>query len=136
MGGITNLRTHLRRYAGSPVAGLYDGSEAAYVDRTLRALGHPAEGFFGCEADLEDELIRALGADAVVEVIDQQGELHLLETFQQQPFQRERPLTDQLHRFCGTRSGRKERLAGALAEALPLDRVPAPLSGVLAFAHT
>ena len=132
MGGITNLRTYLARYDGR-VAGLYDRSEERYVLRTLDRLGRDADGFFGCDADLEDELIRALGADLVVEVIGQQGEGTLLETFQQQPHQRERPLHDQLHRFCGTKSGRKARLAAALAEAMPLDRVPGPLSGVLAF---
>lgn len=135
MGGITNLRTHLGRYDGLPVAGLYDGSEAAYVVRTLEALGHPAEGFFRCDVDLEDELIRALGPDEVVRVIEEQGELGMLESFRQQPFQRDRPIHEQLHRFCGTRSGRKARLAAGLAEALDLDRVPAPLAGVLAFAH-
>ena len=133
MGGITNLRTHLERLDGARVAGLYDRSEERYLLRTLERLGRDAVGFFGCDADLEDELIRALGTDLVVEVIDQQGELALLETFQQQPFQRERSLHDQLHRFCGTKSGRKARLAAALAEAMPLDRVPAPLAGVLAF---
>jgi len=135
MGGITNLRAYLHRHASDRVAGLYDGSEERYVVRTLEALSHPAEGFFRCDADLEDELIRALGVDAVIEVIDQQGELALLETFQQQPFQRDRSIQDQLHRFCGTKSGRKARLAAGIAEALPLDRVPAPLVGVLSFAH-
>ena len=136
MGGITNLGTHLGRLGDLRVAGVYDGSEERYVVRTLDRLGRSAEGFFRCDADLEDELIRALGTDLVIEVIDSEGELHLFETFQQQPYQRERSLPDQLHRFCGTKSGRKARLAAALAEALPLERVPAPLSGVLAFAHT
>ena len=130
MGGITNLRTHLDRYEG-PVAGLYDRSEERYVLRTLERLGRGVDGFFGCDTDLEDELIRALGTDLVIEVIDTQGELALLETFQQQPFQRTRTLHDQLHRFCGTKSGRKVRLAAALAEAMPLGRIPAPLAGVL-----
>ena len=133
MGGITNVRTHLERLNGARVAGLYDRSEERYLLRTLERLGRDAEGFFGCDADLEDELIRALGTDRVVEVIDQEGELALLETFQQQPFQRGRSLHDQLHRFCGTKSGRKARLAAALAEAMPLDRIPAPIAGVLTF---
>jgi len=136
MGGITNLRAHLDRLGDLRVAGLYDGSEEPYVVRTLDRLGRSAEGFFRCDADLEDELIRALGTDLVVDVIAGEGELQLLETFQQQPYQRDRSLHDQLHRFCGTKSGRKARLAGALAEALPLERVPPPISGVLAFAHT
>ena len=89
-----------------------------------------------CEDDLEDELIRALGTDAVIDVVTREGELGLLHTFQQQPAQRGRSLHDQLHRFAGTKSGRKVRLAAALAAELALDAVPAPLLGVLTFAHT
>ena len=40
----------------------------------------------------------------------------LLRTLQQQPAQRERSLHDQLHRFFGTKSGRKVRLARARRE--------------------
>ena len=145
LGGVTNVRRGLHRALadrpGAAVLGLCDAGEVRFVERALAEIGFavrdasdlPAYGFFVCQADLEDELIRALGADLVVEVIGQQGEGTLLETFQQQPHQRERPLHDQLHRFCGTKSGRKARLAAALAEAMPLDRVPGPLSGVLAF---
>jgi hypothetical protein len=135
MNGITNVQHFLEEYAAARVAGLYDAGEERFVVRALERLGRGADGFFRCEADLEDELIRALGTDLVVEVIEQQGELPLLETFQQQPFQRERSLHDQLHRFCGTKSGRKARLAAALAEAMPLARIPDPLAGVLAFAR-
>lgn len=136
MGGVTNLGAHLDRCAGVRVAILYDAGEERFVVRALEHRGLDDVGFFRCESDLEDELIRALGTDLVVEVIDREGELGLLETFQQQPYQRARPLHDQLHRFCGTKSGRKARLAAAIAEALPLERVPTPLSTVLEFAHT
>lgn len=135
MGGVTNLGTHLDRYDDVPVATLYDAAEERFVVRALERRGLDDAGFFRCESDLEDELIRALGEDAVVEVIAEQGERALLETFQQQPYQRSRSLHDQLHRFCGTKSGRKARLAAALAETLPLERVPRPLAEVLAFAH-
>ena len=94
-----------------------------FFARALRRRGHDVEtrtdlaalGFFVCEDDLEDELIRALGTDAVIEVVAREGELGLLHTFQQQPAQRGRSLHDQLHRFFGTKSGRKVRLATALA---------------------
>ena len=69
------------------------------------------------------------------DVVAREGELGLLHTFQQQPAQRDRSLHEQLHRFCSTKSGRKVRLAGALAAELALDAVPAPLLGVLTFAH-
>ena len=143
MGGVTNIRQHLDAYDGVTVAGLCDGSEMRFFARALRRRGHEVEtradlealGFFVCEDDLEDELIRALGADAVIDVVAREGELGLLHTFQQQPAQRGRSLHDQLHRFFGTKSGRKVRLATALAGELDLDRVPGPLAGVLAFAH-
>lgn len=142
MGGITNVGRLLRAYAerpGTTVSGLCDRGEARFVAGALRRLGREAEdgtslathGFFVCVNDLEDELIRALGTDAVVEVIEREGELGRLRTFQHQPYHRSRSLHEQLHRFAGTKSGRKVRLAAALAEELDLDDVPAPLRGVL-----
>jgi hypothetical protein len=143
MGGVTNIRRHLTTYDALTVAGLCDGSEMRFFARALRRRGHEVEsredlaalGFFVCEDDLEDELIRALGTDAVVELVAREGELGLLHTFQQQPAQRGRSLHEQLHRFFGTKSGRKVRLAAALAAEVALDRVPTPLRGVLEFAH-
>jgi len=146
MGGVTNVGRHLREYAGRPdtaVSGLCDRGEVRFVAGALRRLGHDVEGaddlapwgFFVCDEDLEDELIRALGTAAVVEVVEREGELGQLHTFQQQPFQRSRPLHDQLRRFAGTKSGRKVRLAAALAADLPLDAVPAPLLAVLTSAY-
>lgn len=143
MGGVTNIGRFLDEYAAVPVAGLCDGGEMRFFARALQRRGHVAEtpeelaalGFFVCEGDLEDELIGALGTDALIEVISQQGELPLLRTLQQQPAQRDRSLPDQLHRFFGTKSGRKHRLAAALAEEIPLDRTPPALRNVLTFAY-
>jgi OLD-like protein len=143
MGGVTNIRAHLEAYQGPVVTGLCDAGEMRFVARALRRRGHDVQtkadlealGFFVCEDDLEDELIRALGTEAVVAVIEREGELSLLRTLQQQPAQRGRSLHDQLHRFFGTKSGRKLRLAAALAAEVSLDRVPVPLHGVLTFAH-
>ena len=84
-----------------------------------------------CAADLEDELIRALGAPVVEAVVDQAGELGLLRMFQRQPAQRGRVREHQLHRFMGTRSGRKIEYATLLAERLDLVRVPRPIEQVL-----
>jgi hypothetical protein len=88
-------------------------------------------GFFVCVADLEDELIRALGVPAVEQVIEGQGDLRSLRRFQNQPAQRGRAAQAQLRRFMGTRSGRKAQYARLLAEALDLGQVPRPLDGVL-----
>jgi hypothetical protein len=91
-----------------------------------------ALGFYVCVADLEDELIRALGAAAVQQLVDSQGELGSFQTFQKQPAQRGRPVEAQLRRFIGTRSGRKIRYGRLLVEALDLAEVPRPLDRVLA----
>jgi hypothetical protein len=88
-------------------------------------------GFFVCVSDLEDELIRALGTERVLEVVESEGELGAFRSFQNQPAWRGRPLTDQLHRFIGTFSGRKIRYGRHLVEALDPDRVPVPLTGLL-----
>lgn len=145
MQGVTNAARYLREYAARPgttVAGLCDRGEVRFVAGALRRLGHEVEGrddltaygFFVCDEDLEDELIRALGTAAVVDVVEHEGELGQLRTFQNQPYQRARPLHDQLRRFAGTKSGRKVRLAAALAAELDPDAVPAPLLDVLTFA--
>jgi hypothetical protein len=97
-----------------------------------QARGGQAGGLFVCVADLEDEMIRALGAAAVQELIEAAGESGPFRTFTRQPSQRSRPRSQQLRRFVGTRSGRKVRYAHLLALALDLRRVPEPLDGLLA----
>jgi hypothetical protein len=82
-------------------------------------------------ADLEDELIRAVGVDVVQQVIEEQGELPSFRVFQRQPAQRSRTIAEQLYRFLGTASGRKILYARLLAEASDLTRVPVPLRSVL-----
>jgi hypothetical protein len=90
-------------------------------------------GFYVCVADLEDELIRSIGADAVEEVVGAQGELASFRTFQKQPEWRARTTEEQLRRFIGTYRGRKIRYAAQLVGALDLAQVPRPLDGVLAY---
>ena len=90
-----------------------------------------ALGFYVCDADLEDELIRALGADAVESVVAAEGDLASFRTLQKQPAWRGRPPAEQLRRFLGSGGSRKIRYASLLVQALDLTRVPAPLDGVL-----
>jgi hypothetical protein len=90
-------------------------------------------GFFVCDRDLEDELIRALGTDAVEVIIEREGELPSLRLLQKQPAQRLRSLHDQLHRFMGTRSQRKEHYARLMVAELDLARMPPALDAVLQF---
>ncbi len=145
IGGATNIA----RFLGAlkphgpnlAVAGLCDEGEERYFQRALERAGYgrvrdrddmAALGFHVCVADLEDELIRALGTQAVEAVIASQGELGSLRLFQNQPAQRRRTVEEQLRRFMGTRSMRKIRYAGLLVDALDPDRVPRPLDGLLA----
>ena len=86
-----------------------------------------ARGFFVCDADLEDELIRALGTARVEQIIAAEGELASLRTLQKQPAQRDRTLEQHLHRFMGVRSTRKYRYARLLVEALNPTRCRARL---------
>ena len=145
IGGAKNIRQFLERFgpqgADVRLAGLYDAGEERDYQRGLERTGFGANlsradmealGFYVCVADLEDELIRALGAAAVERVVDAQGELGSFRTFQKQPAQHGRSVHEQLRRFMGTRSGRKVRYGTLLVDALDLSAVPRPLDGVLA----
>jgi hypothetical protein len=89
-------------------------------------------GFYVCVADLEDELIRALGAASVQQVVDAQGDLGSFRTLQKQPAWQGRTTVEQLRRFMGSGGRRKIRYARLLVEALDLTRVPRPLDLLLA----
>jgi len=132
MHGITNLPRHLAEAPrGRRTLGLYDARESAYVRRVLGRAGVDPAGFFGCEADLEDELIRALGPDEVLRVLEDDGALASFRTLQKQQAHRDRPVSAQLHRFFSSHSGHKLRYASRLVEAMDLERVPPPLRGLI-----
>ncbi|MEU1892832.1 ATP-dependent endonuclease [Streptomyces pristinaespiralis] len=144
LGGATNIGHFLNICGppglGLPLAGLCDIGEERHFRRHLERVGLgsgltqaglEALGFHVCVADLEDELIRAHGADGVQQVIEAQGEMRPFLTFQGQPAQRERPVEHQLRRFMGTHSGRKALYAQALITHLDLGRVPRPLERLL-----
>jgi hypothetical protein len=123
------------------LAGLCDAGEEGDFRRGLERAGLGSQltradmerlGFFVCDADLEEELIRALGADKVLEVVEAQGDLGPFRTLQKQPEWRGRPVEAQLRRFMGSGGRRKIRYARFLVEALDLGRVPRPLELVLA----
>jgi hypothetical protein len=145
IGGAKNIRRYVHRFGPNGLdlglAGLYDAGEERDFARGLEHSGFGSHldredlaglGFYVCVADLEDELIRALGPAAVEVVIEEQGELASLRTLQRQPAQRGRPIEAHLRRFIGSRSGRKARYARVLVEALDLDHVPEPLDRLLA----
>jgi len=123
------------------LAGMCDAAEEDEFRRGLERAGFgshltrsdmEALGFYVCVADLEDELIRALGAASVEQVVDAQGDLGSFRTLQKQPGWRGRPREEQLRRFMGSGGSRKIRYARLLVDALDLTRVPRPLDRVLA----
>ena len=145
IGGAANIGRFLQQFGpqglDARLAGLCDAAEEGYFRRGLDRAGFgstlsraemEALGFYVCVADLEDELIRSLGTAAVEQIVDAQGELGSFRILQQQPAQQGRSTEDQLHRFMGTRSGRKSHYARLLVGALDLTRVPRPLERVLA----
>ncbi len=123
---------------GAGVCGLYDAAEERFVARALRRHGLTesgdraelaALGFHACVRDLEDELVRALGVEATLAVVEQEGHLDRFRTFSGQPEWRGRPAVDRLHRFWGTTAGRKEHYGRALAAAAPAE--PPPIGALL-----
>jgi hypothetical protein len=145
MGGAKNIWSFLERFGPGgldvELAGLCDAREERDFRRGLERTGIGSNltrgdmehlGFYVCVEDLEDELIRALGAACVEHVVDARGELGSFRTLQKQPAQRGRSIEAQLRRFMGTRGGRKIHYASLLVDALDLTRVPRPLDRVLA----
>jgi hypothetical protein len=145
IGGAKNIGTFLDRYGPQGLdvrlAGLYDAAEEGDFRRGLERAGLGANlgradmerlGFYVCVADLEDELIRSLGAASVERIVDAQGDLGSFRTLQKEPAWRGRNTEEQLRRFMGSGGGRKIRYARLLVQALDLTRVPRPLERVLA----
>jgi len=144
IGGAQAIGRFLIRFGpaglGLRVAGLCDAGEERDFHRGLERAGLGSDltregmerlGFYVCEQDLEDELIRALGADTVLGVVEEHGDLGPFRTFQKQPEWRSRPVEQQLRRFMGSGGSRKTRYARYLVNALDLDRVPRPLASAL-----
>jgi predicted ATP-dependent endonuclease of OLD family len=145
IGGSKGIARFLKRFGPQglniKLAGLCDAPEEGDFQRALERAGLGSNltradmeelGFYVCVADLEEELIRALGIEAVERVIDARGELESFRSLQRQPAWRGRTTEVQLRRFFGTHKGRKIQSAPLLVDALDLDHVPRPLDGVLA----
>jgi hypothetical protein len=126
---------------GLKLAGLCDAAEEGEFQRGLERAGLGTNltrgemeglGFYVCVEDLEDELIRAHGATAVLQVVEDQGDLGSFRTLQKQPAWQGRPVEEQLRRFMGSGGSRKIRYARLLVDELELAQVPRPLARVLA----
>jgi hypothetical protein len=152
--GITNFPRILSEFVttspGGAFCGMYDVADERHVRHALARVGRligseesiEPHGFFACEVDLEDELIRALGTSVVQAAVESQGELASLRRFQAMPEHRASGAHAQLHRFLGTRATRKTRSARLLAERLdplglprPLEKLAARLQEAAAGAH-
>lgn len=144
IGGAQAAPHYLRAYGPEgdrlEVVGLFDLDATETVRQAVigAGLGQPQTvgdladlGFELCVRDLEDELIRAVGPDRVMAVVDSQGDLGSFRTLQKQPQWRDRPVGDQLRRFLGSKARRGQRYARLLTEAVELDHAPRPLATVL-----
>jgi hypothetical protein len=143
MHGATNIRRHLAaatEAAVSPrVVGMCDAPEAPFFVRALQRVGCEVEGptdlprwgFQVCHRDLEDELMRALGESRTRAVVEALGLTQRLAMLTQQPAWQSGTFHEQVHRFAGAASGRKELMGAALAEALDVGALPIPLAGLL-----
>lgn len=145
IGGAQAIGRFLSRYGpagtGVRLAGLCDAAEEGDFRRALERAGLGSNltraelerlGFHVCVADLEDELIRALGTAVVARIVEAQGDLGAFRTLQKQPAWRGRATDEQLRRFLGSGAGRKIRYARLLVDALDLSRAPRPLDRLLA----
>jgi hypothetical protein len=144
IGGAQSVSRFLARFgpagAGLRISGLCDAAEERHFCRQLARAGfEPPDtrsdlekvGFFVCDRDLEDELIRAAGPDAIETILAQQGDLASFRTLQKQAAWRDARFVDQIRRFVGAGARRKLRYASLLVRALDLERQPRPLREVL-----
>ena len=144
VGGVTNFRSYLMRYGPQGqkrrLAGLCDEGERRIVLRALEAAGvgsqltvddMPRLGFFTCEGELEDELLAAVGPEAVLAIIEQNGDLPRFRIMQRQLLYRSASLHTQV-RYLMTQ--KKIAYAPRLIDALDLAAVPQSLAQVLEFA--
>jgi hypothetical protein len=127
IGGAQAIRRAFAQHRGKHVVGLCDAQEERWFRRVL------GDATYVCVADLEDELIRALGVARVEGVVEAAGETRSLRLLAGMPAQQGWTREAVLRRFLGVRSGRKARYAALLVEALPPGRVPEPLSALLAW---
>ena len=126
IGGAQAIRRAAEGYAAERLVGLCDAGEERWFRRVL------GDGTYVCTADLEDELIRALGASCVEVVLAAEGDLETFRNFQNQPAWRGRPVEAQLRRWFHAADRRATRYPPLLIAALEPNQIPGPLAGVLA----
>ncbi len=144
VGGVTNFRANLVRYGphgeGLRLAGLCDEGEGLIVLRALQDSGvggtltldtMAGAGFFICQGELEDELLRAVGIPSILRIIERQGNLRRFRSMQRQLAYRHAPLEVQVRHLM---TQYKIAYAPLLIDALDVAAIPRPLTAVLDYA--
>jgi hypothetical protein len=143
VGGVTNFHRVLERHdpgaADVRLAGLCDYAEREVVQRALEAAGFgtgltvqamESLGFFVCDGDLEDELLRAVGVGPTLTIIEANGDLPRFRRTQRQLPYRRASLERQVRHIM---TQKKIQYAEPLVDALDLARVPRSLRALLEF---
>jgi hypothetical protein len=111
------------------LSGLCDRREEPYFRRAFEGL--PRHRYFVCDADLEDELLRAAGEELVMRTIIAERDAKRFATMRKQAAWADATFDAQVRRFLTAGAHRKHRYAAALVRALGPRRLPAPLIGAL-----
>ena len=127
IGGAHAIGRFAERLSHLRLAGLCDAQEAGIFRSVL-----DGSAVHVCNADLEDELLRAHDLPAIESLLREHGDLAAFRTFQKQPAWRGRPVEAQLRRFLTSADRRKVRYARILAATG--SQVPEPLAAVLDYA--
>jgi hypothetical protein len=140
LNGVHAIDRFMRRLAAEApranLAGLYDEGEEDVVRAALERAGYgpgldrsglERAGFFACSVDLEDELVRAAGADVLSRLVVLEGDAQPWQTFQKQHAWHDRPVERQFRRFIRSVSSRNGRYIRAIVEAIDPSELPRPL---------
>ena len=146
IGGAHAITRFLAELAGEQsqvrIAGLCDEGEEGVFRAALERAGYGSNlsrnelerlGFFVCSADLEDELIRAVGTPAISRLTELEGDAQAWYTFQRQPAWQGQATHQQFRRFVRSISERNVRYISAILEALEPSQLPRPLRLLLAY---
>jgi hypothetical protein len=141
IGGSGEAGKVLARFARPDrrILGLLDADAEAIFGRAMAraGIGGAADdlaprGFFTCQPTLEGELIRALGPEGFLALVERQGDMSPLRTLQRQVAWAQKPLEAQLNRFLRAKARRSMLYARLMVQACPLDGMPQPLMRLLA----
>lgn len=104
--------------------------EDAGIGNNLDRAAMEALHFYVCDRDLEAELMQALGDDAVLAIIDAEGDRASFERFAASPDYQNEPTREQLRAYIHKR-GRNIRYAPLMVDKVEMAAMPYSLTGVL-----